>query len=66
MYFLQVLMAISLAFGVLSATVITMYLVPSLYLMLDDVQRFLGIDKLEDPALVHHKPAAEEALPPLV
>ena len=64
--FMFIPMAISLAFGVLSATVITLYLVPSLYLMLDDVQRFLGIDKLEDPALVHHKPAAEEALPPLV
>ena len=64
--FMFIPMAISLAFGVLSATVITLYLVPSLYLMLDDVQRFLGIDKLEDPALVPHKPAAEEALPPLV
>jgi len=30
-------MAISLAFGVLFATVITLLLVPSLYLMLDDL-----------------------------
>ena len=63
--FMFIPMAISLAFGVLSATVITLYLVPSLYLMLDDVQRFLGLDKLVDPALVPHKPVTEEVVPPL-
>jgi multidrug efflux pump subunit AcrB len=34
-------MAISLAFGVAFATLITLFLVPSLYLVLDDLQRFL-------------------------
>ena len=29
-------MAVSLAFGILFATVITLFLIPSLYLMLDD------------------------------
>ncbi|MFT6388921.1 MAG: multidrug efflux pump subunit AcrB [Cellvibrionaceae bacterium] len=35
-------MAISLAFGILFATVITLILIPSLYLMLDDIHRLLG------------------------
>ena len=35
--FMFIPMAISLAFGVLFATVITLLLVPSLYLMLDDL-----------------------------
>ena len=39
--FMFIPMAISLAFGVLSATVITLFLVPSLYLMLEDLQRLL-------------------------
>jgi hypothetical protein len=51
-------MAISLAFGVLFATVITLFLVPSLYLMLDDCQRILGLDKRPDPAMVPHEPTA--------
>lgn len=34
-------MAISLAFGILFATVITLLLVPSLYLILDDLKRYL-------------------------
>ena len=38
--FMFIPMAISLAFGVLFATVITLFLVPSLYLMLED---FLGV-----------------------
>jgi hypothetical protein len=33
-------MAISLAFGILFATVITLFLVPCLYLMLDDLDRW--------------------------
>jgi len=39
-------MAISLAFGILFATVITLILIPSLYLMLDDMHRFF--DKFKD------------------
>ena len=35
-------MAISLAFGILFATVITLILIPCLYLMLDDLHRLLG------------------------
>jgi multidrug efflux pump subunit AcrB len=35
-------MAISLAFGILFATVITLILIPCLYLMLDDLHRFFG------------------------
>ncbi|MCC5805221.1 MAG: efflux RND transporter permease subunit [Opitutales bacterium] len=35
-------MATSLAFGVLFASFITLYLVPALYLALEDVKRFLG------------------------
>ena len=35
-------MAISLAFGIVFATVITLLLVPSLYMILDDLDRWLG------------------------
>jgi multidrug efflux pump subunit AcrB len=35
-------MAASLAFGIVFATVITLVLIPSLYLILDDFKRFLG------------------------
>jgi multidrug efflux pump subunit AcrB len=35
-------MAISLGFGVLFATLITLGMVPSLYLIVDDIARFLG------------------------
>ncbi|MBV1877921.1 MAG: efflux RND transporter permease subunit [Pseudomonadales bacterium] len=45
-------MAISLAFGVLFATVITLFLVPSLYLMLQDWLVLLGVDKSVDAALI--------------
>jgi predicted RND superfamily exporter protein len=34
-------MAVSLAFGVLFATVITLFLVPSLYLILEDIKRLV-------------------------
>jgi hypothetical protein len=40
--FMFIPMAISLAFGVLFATFITLFLVPSLYLMLDDWLVFIG------------------------
>ncbi len=35
-------MAVSLAFGIMFATVITLFLVPSIYLILDDVTRWLA------------------------
>lgn len=38
-------MAVSLGFGILFATVITLFLVPSIYLILDDVQRMFGAEK---------------------
>jgi multidrug efflux pump subunit AcrB len=62
--FMFVPMAISLAFGVLFATVITLFLVPSLYLMLEDVLKLMGKDTEVDPALVTHHPESE-AVPTL-
>jgi len=57
--FMFIPMAISLAFGVLFATVITLFLVPSLYLMLDDWLKFWGLNDSTDPALiVHNEPTA--------
>ena len=50
--FMFIPMAISLAFGVLFATAITLFLVPSLYLMLEDWLHFWGLDSSVDPALV--------------
>ncbi|MEP5766437.1 MAG: efflux RND transporter permease subunit [Halieaceae bacterium] len=41
-------MAISLAFGIVFATVITLLLVPSLYMILDDINRLFGFDETED------------------
>jgi len=41
-------MAISLAFGIVFATVITLLLVPSLYMILDDINRLLGIGKTDE------------------
>jgi multidrug efflux pump subunit AcrB len=58
--FMFIPMAISLAFGVLFATAITLFLVPSLYLMLEDCLKLVGLDKAIDPALVVHHPAEEE------
>ncbi|MBS04934.1 MAG: cobalt-zinc-cadmium resistance protein [Gammaproteobacteria bacterium] len=46
--FMFIPMAISLAFGVIFATVITMFLVPSLYLMLQDWLEFWGLDESHD------------------
>jgi len=67
--FMFIPMAISLAFGVLFATVITLFLVPSLYLMLNDLLHFLGLDKRLDAAIVEHQPeivlvALEDTTPP--
>lgn len=58
--FMFIPMAISLAFGVLFATAITLFLVPSLYLMLEDFLRFWGLDKAVDPALIVHHPEADQ------
>jgi multidrug efflux pump subunit AcrB len=52
--FMFIPMAISLAFGVLFATAITLFLVPSLYLMLDDWLKFWGLENEADPALVEN------------
>ena len=61
--FMFIPMAISLAFGVLFATAITLFLVPSLYLMLEDWLRFWGMDKANDPALmVHNDPKSTSAV----
>lgn len=46
--FMFIPMAISLAFGVLFATVITLFLVPSLYLMLEDWLKFIGLSEGSD------------------
>ncbi|XOV88992.1 MAG: efflux RND transporter permease subunit [Pseudomonadota bacterium] len=62
--FMFIPMAISLAFGVLFATFITLLLVPSLYLMLDDWFHFWGLDRRVDPAdVVHHDTDAQSELP---
>ncbi len=54
--FMFIPMAISLAFGVLFATLITLFLVPSLYLMLDDWLVFIGkgehSDDYEDSPII--------------
>ncbi|MBD3647752.1 MAG: efflux RND transporter permease subunit, partial [Pseudomonadales bacterium] len=55
--FMFIPMAISLAYGVLFATVITLFLVPSLYLMLEDWFHFWGLDKAVDPATIPHNKA---------
>ena len=52
--FMFIPMAISLAYGVLFATAITLFLVPSLYLMLEDWLSFWGLNTEIDPALVSH------------
>ena len=58
--FMFIPMAISLAFGVLFATMITLFLVPSLYLMLEDWLHFWGLDSTIDPAeIVYHEDAEE-------
>jgi len=38
-------MALSLGYGILFATVITLILVPSLYLIVEDLKRLTGIKK---------------------
>ncbi|MBQ74619.1 MAG: cobalt-zinc-cadmium resistance protein [Gammaproteobacteria bacterium] len=59
--FMFIPMGISLAYGVLFATVITLFLVPSLYLMLEDWLHFCGLDKEVDPALIVHKSIAHHS-----
>ena len=58
-------MGVSLAFGVLFATLITLVMVPCLYLVLDDVVRFArwlyGNQKKSEPAVA----TEEDAPPPL-
>ena len=61
--FMFIPMAISLAFGVLFATAITLFLVPSLYLMLEDWLRFWGKDSAHDPAQALQDRDVETATP---
>jgi len=61
--FMFIPMAISLAFGVLFATAITLFLVPSLYLMLEDWLRFWGKDSAHDPAQALQERDVETATP---
>ena len=44
-------MALSLAFGIVFATVITLLLVPSLYMFLDDLSRFFSRNDIPEPEL---------------
>jgi multidrug efflux pump subunit AcrB len=45
-------MAVSLGFGIVFATLITLLLVPSLYLIVEDIRSLLSTDRLSDqPAL---------------
>ncbi len=41
-------MAISLGYGVMFATLITLFLVPALYMMVEDIKNLFGV-KLEQP-----------------
>ena len=61
--FMFIPMAISLAFGVLFAAVITLFLVPSLYLMLEDWLHFWGLDSNQDPALKVQNTSPETSTP---
>ncbi|QNN25440.1 efflux RND transporter permease subunit [Planctomycetales bacterium ZRK34] len=49
-------MAVSLAWGVLFATAITLLLVPVLYMILEDVKRFLGLDSAHGPIATQPEP----------
>jgi len=42
-------MAISLGYGILFATAITLLLVPCLYLMIDDIRRLIGTSPSLEP-----------------
>ncbi len=44
-------MALSLGFGILFATVITLVLVPCLYLLIEDIRQWVGHGKLQDTVL---------------
>ncbi len=45
-------MAISLGFGIIFATLIILVLVPSLYLVVEDIKRVVGVSRLSDkPAI---------------
>jgi multidrug efflux pump subunit AcrB len=41
-------MAVSLGFGIIFATLITLLLVPTLYLIVDDITRLFRADQLSD------------------
>jgi hypothetical protein len=48
-------MAISLGFGIMFATGITLLLIPAMYLVLEDVRRMLGLR----PEHANHRQAGE-------
>ena len=52
-------MAISLGFGIMFATLVILFLVPALYLALEDAKRLLGVEDSEAP---HDAPSSEPAL----
>jgi hypothetical protein len=52
-------MAISLAFGVMFATLITLFLVPSLYMILEDLKSRLLPTSSQEQALTDTQPAAQ-------
>jgi predicted RND superfamily exporter protein len=55
-------MGVSLAFGVVFATLISLFLVPSGYLILEDLKNFLGLG--EDSPLDESNPAEPLRLQP--
>lgn len=56
-------MAISLGYGLLFATAITLILVPSLYMILEDIQRWLGIKSKQENLPESTQPPPTEELP---
>jgi multidrug efflux pump subunit AcrB len=54
-------MAISMAFGVIFATAITLFMVPCCYLMIEDLQRWWRRPGRPRPRPVQHAPAETEA-----
>ncbi len=54
-------MAVSLGYGILFATVITLALVPCLYLVIEDIKKLLGVQprlRTSDPRTSRHAPPA--------
>ncbi|RHW76596.1 efflux RND transporter permease subunit [Colwellia sp. RSH04] len=56
-------MAVSLAFGVLFATVVTLGLIPCLYLIIEDIRQLFSRKKHKKKALEHSNGTKQEELP---